>query len=60
MNLLTTVTSNAILSMRLIGQESTAFFPLQHQTQLKAGSIIEYLHRDQTHITDVRQRNISI
>ena len=55
-NLTTTMTSNAILSMRLIGEQSTPFFPLQQQTQLKPGSIIEYLHRDKTHITDVRQR----
>jgi hypothetical protein len=49
-NVLTNLTRNAEILIRLIGGESTSFFRLEHPGQLPPGSIQEYFYRGNEYI----------
>jgi hypothetical protein len=48
------VTANGYLLLRLIGDESTSFFPLEYNNHLISGSMNEYFYRGNEHINGVK------
>jgi hypothetical protein len=53
-NVLTNITRNSEILIRLIGDKSTGFFPLEHTRQLVSGSINEYFYRGNEYINGVK------
>jgi hypothetical protein len=52
--MLTNITRNTEILIRLIGEQSTSFFPLEHTRQLISGSTNEYFYRGNEYINGVK------
>ena len=53
-NTLTHISPNSQILIRLIGNESTRFFPLEHARQLTSGSMNEYIYSGNEYIHEVK------
>ncbi|CAF3800670.1 unnamed protein product [Adineta steineri] len=59
-NILTNVTRNAEILIRLIGDKSTSFFSLEQTRQLTSGVINEYFYRGNEYINELNKIELQI
>ncbi|CAF3685921.1 unnamed protein product [Rotaria sp. Silwood1] len=59
-NVLTNITRNAEILIRLIGDESTSFFPLEHHRPLIFGSINESFYRGNEYINGLNKIDLQL
>lgn len=53
-NTLTNISPNSQILMRLVGNDSTRFFPLEHTRQLTPGSMNECVYGENEYIHEVK------
>ncbi|CAF3836154.1 unnamed protein product [Rotaria sordida] len=59
-NVLTNITRNAEILIRLVGDESTSFFPLEHNRPLISGSINESFYRGNEYINGLNKIDLQL
>jgi hypothetical protein len=58
--MMTNLTRNSDILIRLIGDKSTGFFPLEHTRQLTSGSINEYFYRGKEYINGINKIDLQL
>ena len=58
--MITNLTRNSEILLKLTGDKSTEFFPLEHTRQLTSGSINEYFYRGKEYINGINKIDLQL